>query len=313
MEKSTKHSQPPPFVVEPTAQHQYSLILLHGLGSNGENFGNELIETGICSNGKKLVDIFPGARFIFPTSKKRRSTAFGRAKLTQWFDIKSLDDPSHRQDGQVRGLTESSREILELVNEESKKIPRERIILGGLSQGCAAALICLLTLDLPLGGFVGMSGWLPFQGEIKKIAEGDEGVDDDSPSRFDRDDPFSDSDEELSGDQDPISEVVAYVRDLLGQESLKSRDEAISLIRTPVFLGHGELDDKIKPRLGQLAGETLVSCGFRVTWKSYRDQGHWYKIPDEIDDLVEFIQTQVGYAGKEDTGTERNEMEILDN
>lgn len=29
------------------------------------------------------------------------------------------------------------------------------------------ALVCLLALDVSVGGFVGMSGWLPFQAEIE--------------------------------------------------------------------------------------------------------------------------------------------------
>ena len=62
-----------------------------------------------------------------------------------------------------------------------------------------------------------------------------------------------------------------------------------------MFLGHGEADDKVKPCYGKSAYETLVACGFQVTWKCYSDQGHWYKIPDEIDDLVKFIREQVGW------------------
>ncbi len=69
--------------------------------------------------------------------------------LTQWFDIASLDDPSHRSDTQLQGLEESAREILDLISQESREIPPKNIILGGLSQGCATALICLLALDFP--------------------------------------------------------------------------------------------------------------------------------------------------------------------
>lgn len=99
------------YIVEPASGHTHSFILLHGLGSNGAKFGRELLETGVSSNGKRLNEIFPGARFIFPTSKRRRSSAFGRAKLTQWFNIASLDDPSHRTHLQLQGLEESFQDI----------------------------------------------------------------------------------------------------------------------------------------------------------------------------------------------------------
>lgn len=31
-----------------------------------------------------------------------------------------------------------------------------------------------------------------------------------------------------------------------------------------------------------------------VTWKVYEGFGHWYKMPDEIDDIVRFLQEKVG-------------------
>lgn len=291
-----RNAHPPPFVIEPTAQHTHSFILLHGLGSNGEKFGKELIDTGVCSDGKKLVDIFPGARFIFPTSKKRRSTAFGRAMLRQWFDIRSLDDPSYRQDGQLKGLVESSQEIREILDEELKKISHQNIILGGLSQGCATALCCLLSLNFPLGGFIGMSGWLPFQKEIEAAARDEDDSSDDNPFGSDTEDPFEHSEgEEGPVIQDPISRVINLTRDLLCLDKLENTSKTNSPLLTPVFLGHGEADDKVKPCYGKSAYETLVAGGFQVTWKCYSDQGHWYKIPDEIDDLVKFIREQVGW------------------
>ena len=84
-------------------------------------------------------------------------------------------------------------------------------------------------------------------------------------------------------------------RDLLCLDKPEYTSRANSPLLTPVFLGHGEADDKVKPCYGKSASETLVACGFQVTWKCYSNQGHWYKIPDEIDDLVEFIRGQVGW------------------
>ncbi|POR32484.1 Uncharacterized protein TPAR_07310 [Tolypocladium paradoxum] len=158
-----------PFVIEPSSRHTHSLILLHGLGSNGERFGKELLETGVCSNGRKLTDILPGARCIFPTLRRRRSTTLN----------------------QLRGLEESTREILELIDQESGKVPRGNIILGGLSQGCAMALVCLLAIDFSVGGFVGMSGWLPCRNEIEELVKADDKGDSE-------DDPFGSDDDVLS-------------------------------------------------------------------------------------------------------------------
>ncbi|KND87309.1 Acyl-protein thioesterase 1 [Tolypocladium ophioglossoides CBS 100239] len=272
--------KPPPFTIQPTAPHTHSFLLLHGLGSNGEKFGRELLETGVCSNGKSLMDEFPGARFIFPTAKRRRSSAWRRAKLTQWFDIASLDDPSHRSDTQLEGLAESSREILGLINQESREVPRGNIILGGLSQGCAISLCCLLAMDCPIGGFIGMSGWLPFQKDIKNLTKDDE-------EEFDGENPFASSEQDT---QDLVAKVVSFARDLLDLDEPGQATKVNSAIATPIFLGHGNVDDKIKPSLGEDACETLRAVGFDVLWRTYKDQGHWYKIPDEIDDLAAFIR-----------------------
>jgi len=282
-----------PYIVEPSSQHTHTLILLHGLGSNGPKFGSGLLQTGISSNGKTLPDLLPGARFIFPTAKRRRSSAFHRAKLTQWFDIASLDDPSHRSHTQLQGLEESYGEILSILNREAEEVSPKNVILGGLSQGCAMALICLLAIDFPIGGFIGMSGWLPLRHDIEPLVKERA---EDSPS--DEGNPFGDSDDGEEADEpvDPVVKVVSYVRDSLdiGDESPPSREA--SAILTPVFLGHGAADEKIRPELGKRAFETLKSIGFQVDWTSYEGQGHWYKIPDEIDDIVGFIRTKVGWT-----------------
>lgn len=101
-------------------------------------------------------------------------------------------------------------------------------------------LICLLTLDFSLDDFIGMSGWLPFQQEIEELAR----------------------DDERSKDQDPIAKVSEYLRDSLEQEILNNTAKANSSAATPVFLGHGESDDKIKPYFGKPAYEILITCGY---------------------------------------------------
>ena len=35
-----------------------------------------------------------------------------------------------------------------------------------------------------------------------------------------------------------------------------------------------------------------------VTWKTYDGFGHWYKVPDQIDDMVDFLQKKVGVTPK---------------
>lgn len=41
---------------------------------------------------------------------------------------------------------------------------------------------------------------------------------------------------------------------------------------------------------------SILSDGFGmdVTWRAYEGFGHWYKVPDEIDDVVRFLKESVG-------------------
>lgn len=282
------------YIVEPRTKHSHTIILLHGLSSNGQKFGKELLETGKTSAGKTLPDLLPGARFIFPTAKRRRSSAFGRKRLTQWFDIARLPDPSYRKETQLQGLAESAVEIRELLRQEIEEagVPPTNIILGGLSQGCAMSLSVLLTLEYPLGGYFGMCGYLPFQRDIEATINeehrSDGGMDDDNPFAT------SDGDGEP---EDPALRVRNFERDLLcintTQDTMIEHQQTAS--STPIFLGHGDIDEKKPYALGEGAARTMRAAGYNVEWRLYPGLGHWYKIPDEIDDIVEFISSRVGW------------------
>ncbi|RYP42925.1 hypothetical protein DL770_011967 [Monosporascus sp. CRB-9-2] len=283
------------YIVEPTATHTHTIILLHGISSNGEKFGRELLETGMTSGGRTLPKLLPGARFVFPTAKRRRSSAFKRALLTQWFDIARLPDPAYRQETQLQGLAESALELSELLRLEMASIPPQNIILGGISQGCAMALSLLLVLDHPLGGYIGMCGYLPFQKDIE------DAVRDESNAEIDEDDPFAagDGDIGLHADQqlslaDPAVKAKAFERDLLCLPPLPSRTKETTACSTAIYLRHGDANEKKPYALGKAAARTMRAAGYEVSWKLYPGLGHWYKVPDQIDDIVEFIRETVG-------------------
>ncbi|PNP75958.1 hypothetical protein FNYG_10818 [Fusarium nygamai] len=276
----------PLYVVEPRESHSHTLILLHGLGSNGTKFGTELLDTGVTSSGQKLTELLPGARFVFPTSKRRRSTAFGRSMLTQWFDIARLADPSYLKERQLDGLAGSAREIREIIAAELKMVPPQNLIIGGLSQGCAMSLAVLLSLDHSIGGYIGMSGFLTYQDDLESVVN----------DEVDSDNPFS----HPSGPQDTTVHASAVKaqeleRDLLDLDPLDRSSQEKTAYQTPVFLGHGKADEKVPCALGERAAQFLQDAGYQVEWKCYENQGHWYKIPDEIDDICNFIALKVGW------------------
>ncbi|KAI0408361.1 phospholipase/carboxylesterase [Xylaria palmicola] len=287
-----------PYVVEPTTAHTHTIILLHGLSSNGEKFGKELLETGTTGDGQTLPALLPGARFVFPTARRRRSSAFGRKRLTQWFDIARLADPSYRQEAQIQGLAESAAEIGAILRRETTRVPPARVILGGLSQGCAMSLAVLLGLEFPLGGYIGMCGYLPFQKDLEDELSGEQEF---PRGEDDADDPFERSEVGAAVPRDPAVRALSFERDLLGMAPLSNATRDQTAVSTPVFLGHGDADEKKPYVLGEAAARTMRAAGYSVDWRLYPGLGHWYKILEEIDDIVTFISEKAGWQLAEDT------------
>lgn len=303
----TKRKQmiwPDPLVIHPTATHTHSIILLHGRGSNAERFGLELLKATTStststtdsesSKAATLTDHFPTVKFIFPTAKKRRATVFKRTPINQWFDNFSLEDPSERQDLQYDGLKETSAFVHKLIADEVKLVGgASRVVIGGLSMGCAAASHVLLNFQNDgngkreaLGGFVGMSGWLPFAEVLDPRAGGGRN------GEGEEEDPFgAGGDEDVSLDN-PQLQAANTARDIASLPPLSAEDVTL-FPRTPIFLGHGRNDEKVSVNLGKQARDVFKALDCQVRWKEY-DEGHWYKIPEEIDDIVDFLRNVVG-------------------
>lgn len=260
-------------IVPPQDQvHSHTFILLHGRDSTATEFSEELFESQ-ASDGHTLRDIFPTVKWVFPNSKIRNSARF-ETGLSQWFDMWSVENPSEREEIQIEGMRESIEEIFGIIRYEASLVPAERIILGGISQGCAVAIIALIVGGIRLGGFIGLCSWLPFQNQLTA--------------------------------QNTTSTYKGKIRDLLS--NLKSSDgkpkdipdlsdlSGLSDITTSVFLSHSQDDDVVPFENGRKLYEILTGYGFPVIWKAYEDGGHWVNEPQGIDDLVKFLhgRMQVG-------------------
>ena len=82
--------------------------------------------------------------------------AEGGVVESQWFDIWSLRDMKYREEGQRVGLRESIEGLKGVVREEVRRIGGgERVVLMGISQGCAVGALGLLCLNLGLDGGLG--------------------------------------------------------------------------------------------------------------------------------------------------------------
>ncbi|KAL2012175.1 hypothetical protein VTN00DRAFT_4893 [Thermoascus crustaceus] len=189
-DNNNNNNYPEPLIVPPLRSHKQTFILLHGRGSNASKFGPELLSTEMPDphNADKTVTLataFPHARFVFPTASRRRATVYNRSIITQWFDNwahtpQEAETARQREGLQIDGLRETSAYLHGLLRREIGLLGEggeRNVILGGLSQGCAASLIALLLWDgKPLAAAVGMCGWLAFRRQMEDVARGVEAV-----------------------------------------------------------------------------------------------------------------------------------------
>jgi predicted esterase len=280
---------PPSKIVEPQAghKHTHTLILLHGRGSTADEFAEDLLESRLTlkhGNGsddahQTLQKCLPTWRLVFPSSKDLYSDTF-KEEFPQWFDTASTTDTASRPELQIPGLRDAVKHTAEIVNSEVALLEGkyENVVLGGISMGCATAIWTLLSLNKQLGGFVGASGWLPFASEITKCFREVGHV----PAPKD------------TGEDMTTDDGRAFVEDMMASTkcALQKEDQR-SLLGTSVFLGHGTDDQVIDVELGKQARDSLEQVGFRVDWKEYEgaeQDGHWLKEPEEVDDIVRFLQ-----------------------
>ncbi len=128
-----------------------SLIVLHGLGADGNDFVPIAQELDLSAVG--------GARFIFPHAPMRPVTMNGGYVMRAWYDIAGT--PQARREDEA-GLRESQALIEALIERERERgMLASRIVLMGFSQGCAMTLLTGLRHKERLAGLVGLSGYLP--------------------------------------------------------------------------------------------------------------------------------------------------------
>ncbi|KAI0131413.1 Alpha/Beta hydrolase protein [Daldinia grandis] len=275
----------PTHVVEPTTRHTHTVILLHGRGSTGEDFAEELFDS-MRPTEQTMTQRLPAWRWVFPSSKQLWSTTF-EEELAAWFEAHSLTDVTARQDLQIPGIRESVQHLCTILNDEIVRLDgfADRVILGGISQGAAIAIWVLLCQDMParrLGAFVGVSTWLPFAANIESFL---------SPSAINHDHNARNTSLASSEADSFLESMMGALRRALPDSSVRQ-----SFLSTPVFLGHGIDDAYVDIELGRQARHVLTQIGFEVEWKNYTgadQEGHWLKVPEEVDDIVHFLRTRM--------------------
>lgn len=140
----------------PTPRH--SIIWLHGLGADGEDFVPVAEE----------MNLPVAVRYIFPHAPEQPVTINGGYIMRSWYDIVATDIGS-RQD--AAGVRASQLEIEKLIaQEKARGILPANIFLAGFSQGGAIALHTGLRHAERLGGILALSTYLPLSDTLKDEA-----------------------------------------------------------------------------------------------------------------------------------------------
>ena len=128
-----------------------SIIVLHGLGADGNDFVPIARELDLSAVGP--------VRFVFPHAPVRPVTINAGYEMRAWYDILALEG-ERREDEQ--GLRASQALVSDLIAQErARGIDASRIVLMGFSQGGAMTLLTGLRHGERLAGLVGLSGYLP--------------------------------------------------------------------------------------------------------------------------------------------------------
>ena len=133
-----------------------SLILLHGLGADGNDM--QPIAQALAARLRNTSP-HPQIRIHCPDAPARPVSVNGGYIMPAWFDLYSLDSHS-RMD--INGIEQSRQRVSQLIAAElAAGILPEHIILGGFSQGGVIAMHCALHQSERLGGLLALSTWLP--------------------------------------------------------------------------------------------------------------------------------------------------------
>lgn len=126
---------------------RHSVIWLHGLGADGNDFAPIVPELALPADA--------GIRFIFPHAPSRPVTVNGGMVMPAWYDI--LEISLERRVDLLQLRHSASRVIALLEREIARGIPAQRIALAGFSQGGAVAIEVALTCGRELAGLIALS------------------------------------------------------------------------------------------------------------------------------------------------------------
>ena len=127
-----------------------SVIWLHGLGADGNDFVPVVKELGLPAD--KPV------RFVFPHAPMRPVSVNGGQVMRAWYDLGLVAGQLTSKEEDIRASQQAVNALIE--QEISRGMPAEKIFLAGFSQGGVIALHTGLRYPKKLGGILALSTYL---------------------------------------------------------------------------------------------------------------------------------------------------------
>jgi phospholipase/carboxylesterase len=129
----------------------HSIVWLHGLGADGNDFVPLVPEL--------VRPKWPALRFVFPHAPIRPVTINAGMRMRAWYDITGFG-PLYPEDATGMRASMAQTEAL-IARELERGVPAERVFLAGFSQGGAITLATALRRQAPLAGAIALSTYLP--------------------------------------------------------------------------------------------------------------------------------------------------------
>jgi phospholipase/carboxylesterase len=137
--------------IETAPQPTATVMVLHGLGADGNDF--------VPITQELELDAVGPVRFVFPHAPVMPVTINNGYAMRAWYDILGPDLVRREDEAGLRKSLAAVEGLL--AREKARGVPAHRIVLAGFSQGCAMALLTGLRHRERLAGIVGLSGYLP--------------------------------------------------------------------------------------------------------------------------------------------------------
>ena len=140
--------------IESAPQPTASVIWMHGLGADGNDFVPIVHELDLEGAA--------GVRFVFPHAPMQPVSINNGYVMRAWYDVKWGDLEGRSKEPDENGVRAAQAAIARLIEREIERGTKaERVVLAGFSQGGAIALQTALRYPEKLAGVMALSTYLP--------------------------------------------------------------------------------------------------------------------------------------------------------